>query len=308
MARRIRHSAMLTPFETSLIGLLLVVLMFGMGATLTPAHFRDVARRPKAFLIGTASQFGWMPLIAFGLSHALSLPPEAALGLIVMGSCPGGTTSNLFAQLSRADLALSVSMTAASKVVGIALMPLCLFLYARPFSDASLRIPYGEIVKTLVVLLVPVALAMAIRARRGERFGLIAEKVGSIAGLSVLILLVTLSVVRNAGLFALTPPSFYAAAIFLSGLGMLLGYGAARAAGLSVPERRTVAFETGVPNSPLCFAILLTSFPQQSQLLLLGLPMLCALVALTNASLLSAIFRSSPQTLTAGSASPRVGS
>ena len=102
---------MLSPLETSLIALLLIVLMFGMGATLTWPRFQELARHPRAFLIGTASQFGWMPLLAFALAKLLELPSEAALGLIVMGTCPGGTTSNLFSHLARADVALSISMT-----------------------------------------------------------------------------------------------------------------------------------------------------------------------------------------------------
>jgi BASS family bile acid:Na+ symporter len=69
-----------------------------------------------------------MPLIAFALAHLFHLPDEAAIGLIVMGTCPGGTTSNLFAHLSRADTALSLSMTAASKVIGIVMMPVSLYL------------------------------------------------------------------------------------------------------------------------------------------------------------------------------------
>src|SRR5687767_11989999 len=146
---------MLSPLETSLIGLLLIVLMFGMGASLTSERFREVLKYPRAFLIGTASQFGWMPLLAFLLARALHLPNEAAIGLIVMGTCPGGTTSNLFAHLSRADTALSLSMTAASKVLGIVMMPVSLYLYARGFSTDSLSIPYGEVVKTLLVLLLP---------------------------------------------------------------------------------------------------------------------------------------------------------
>jgi bile acid transporter len=282
---------MLTPLETSLIALLLVVLMFGMGATLTPARFREVVRQPKAFLIGTASQFGWMPLLAYLLAVGLELPPEAAVGLIVMGTCPGGTTSNLFAHLSRADVALSVSMTAASKVIGIAMMPLCLFLYARPFTSAELTIPYGDIVKTLVVLLVPVAIGMGLRRRYGERFARIAEKTGSAAGLVLLAALIGISVVRNADLFATITAPMYLAAVALGALGMSLGSVAARLFGLPLSQRRAVALETGIQNSPLCFAILVTTFPQTSQVEMLKLPLLYALFVLIEATLVTLVFR-----------------
>lgn len=278
---------MLTPLETSLIALMLVVLMFGMGTTLTLARFREVVRRPKAFVIGSASQFGWMPLLAFLLASTLELPAEAALGLIVMSACPGGTTSNLFAHLARADVALSIAMTATSKLLGIVMMPLCLLLYASRFTDASLPIPYGDVVKTLVVLLLPVLLGMAARRRFGERFAARAEKLGSASGMVLLVALVGISLVRNHALFATITPAMYLAACSLGAAGMALGALVARAAGLPRAQRRTVAFETGVQNSPLCLAILVTAFPGDAQLEILKLPLLYALFILVEASLVT---------------------
>lgn len=282
---------MLTPVETALIAVLLIVLMFGMGATLTVSRFREVLARPRAFLIGTASQFGFMPLLAYGLAKGLHLPDEAALGLVVMGMCPGGTTSNLFAHLSRADVALSISMTAASKVLGIVMMPLCLYLYARPFTSAAMPIPYGDIAKTLVVLLVPVAAAMLLRRRFGERFATVSEKLGSAAGLVVLVLLVAISVLRNAHLFSTITPTMYVAAFGLGACGLLFGALMAHSAGLSLAERRAVSFETGVQNSPLCFAILATAFPGDAQLQILRLPLLYALFVLVEASVAVVVYR-----------------
>lgn len=282
---------MLSPLETALIALLLVVLMFGMGATLTWERFQAVAREPKAFLIGTASQFGWMPLLAYGLAKGLELPPLAALGLVVMGTCPGGTTSNLFAHLAKADVALSIAMTAASKVLGIVMMPLCLYLYARPFTETNMPIPYGDVIKTLIVLLVPVAIAMLLRRRYGERFAHVAERVGSTSGMVLLLALVGISVVRNHALFATLTLPMCIAAIALGLFGMLAGALIARAAGLNTAQRRTVSFETGVQNSPLCFAILVSAFPGEGQLELLKLPLLYALFVLIEAALATVIYR-----------------
>jgi bile acid transporter len=283
---------MLSPLETALIALLLIVLMFGMGATLTTERFREVVAQPRAVLIGLASQFGWMPLLAYLLAKTFSLPAEAALGLVIMGTCPGGTTSNMFAYYARADVALSVSMTAASKLVAVVLMPVCLFLYARPFTDTAVQIPYFDVVKTLAVLLIPVALGMWLRKKRGERFAQRAEKAGSLAGLSVLVLLVVLSVVRNAGLFRTVTPGMYAAAILLGVLGMVLGDLAGRVAKLPRPQRQAVSFETGIQNSPLAFAIIATSFSGAVQTEMLKLPMLYALFVLIEASLVTLYYRS----------------
>lgn len=289
---------MLSPVETALIALLLSVLMFGMGATLTPARFREVVQHPRAVLIGLASQFGWMPLLAYVLAKTFALPTEAALGLIIMGTCPGGTTSNMFAYYARADVALSVSMTAASKLVGVVLMPLCLFVYARPFTDAAVGIPYVDIIKTLVVLLVPVALGMWLRRSRGEAFAHKAERAGSLAGLLVLLLLVTLSVFRNAALFSTITAAMYASAMLLGVLGMLLGDLAARTARLPTPQRRAVSLETGIQNSPLAFAVIATSFEGALQVEMLKLPLLYALFVLIEASLITLYYRAAGSSTT----------
>jgi predicted Na+-dependent transporter len=196
---------MLSPLEQVLLALLLVVLMVGMGATLTVDAFREVVRKPRGPLIGLASQFGWMPLIAFGLAHALALPPELAIGLIVVGCTPGGTTSNLFTYYARADLALSITMTALSSVAAVVLMPLALRVYAAPFSSATLAVPYTNIAATLALMLVPMGIGMAVRHRSPAAAARV-ERAGSVAGLAVLALLIGTGLVRNGHLLVESPP------------------------------------------------------------------------------------------------------
>jgi predicted Na+-dependent transporter len=182
-------------------------------------------------------------------------------------------------------------MTAASKLLGVVMMPLCLYLYARPFSSADMPIPYADIVKTLVVLLLPVALAMYLRSRWGERFARGAEKVGSISGLTLLVAIAGITALRNAHLFATISAPMYLAAITLGASGMLFGALVSGAFGLSSAARRTVSFETGVQNSPLCFAILALAFPSQGELSILRLPLLYSLFVLIEASLATAVYR-----------------
>jgi len=281
---------MLGPVEKGLLALLLLVLMTGMGATLERSQFVQVVSRPRGLLVGLASQFGWMPLIAFGLAHGLSLPAELALGLILVACTPGGTTSNLFTYYSRADLPLSISMTVTSTVVAVVAMPAVLAVYATPFTGAQIGIPYGSIVTTLLLVLLPVALGMYLRVRSPAAAAR-AEQLGSISGVLVLVLLVGVSVVRNRALFAQIPAAGYVAAAVLGIAGMLLGYGAARAVGLSPPGRRAVALETGIQNSPLAFAIILATFPPEAQDRMLWLPMLYALFVLISASIATLLFR-----------------
>ncbi len=93
------------------------IIMFGMGMTLTPTDVRRVATMPRAVLCGVLGQFVIMPLVAVALAKAFGLSPELAMGFIILGCCPGGTASNVVAYLAKADVALSVTMTACSTVL-----------------------------------------------------------------------------------------------------------------------------------------------------------------------------------------------
>lgn len=281
---------MITGFERALLALLLVVLMLGMGCTLEPRAFREVARKPKGLLIGIASQFGWMPLVAFGLAKGFGLPPELAIGLVLIGSTPGGTTSNLFAYYAKADIALSISMTVTSTVVAVAAMPAVLWVYATPFTSAELSIPFGSVVGTLLVMLLPVALGMVIRSR-SERWARRLERLGSHSGVAVLVLIVGSTVVNNVDALMAVSGAMLAAALLLGLAGFALGLGGARLAGLAVPQRRAVAFETSIQNSPLAFGIILASFEAPASERMLQMPMLYALLVLVSASVITATLR-----------------
>lgn len=281
---------MLGPLEKGLLAALLLVLMTGIGATLSPAHFKQIFKAPRGVLIGLASQFGWMPLIAFGLAKGLELPAPMAIGLVLIGCTPGGTTSNMFTYYARADVALSVSMTVVSTAVATVVMPLLLILYAEPLTSASLSLPLGNIITTLVLVLVPVAIGIAIRAK-SEAAAAKAERLGSASGIVVLVLLIGSSLWSNHADLARIPSAGYVAAIALGLLGMLLGYGVARAVRMGPAQRRAVALETGIQNSPLAFAIILAAFPESEQTEVLWLPMLYALFVLISASIATLVFR-----------------
>lgn len=276
--------------EKALLAILLLVLMTGMGATLTPKSFRDVASRPKGVVIGLASQFGWMPLIAFALAQTLGLTPALAIGLIIVGCTPGGTTSNLFAYYSRADVALSISMTVVSTVVAVVAMPLLIAFYASSVDGLAFDVPLGSIATTLALVLVPVGIGMAIRAK-SEVAAKRAERLGSWSGAAVLVVLIASSVWRNQSLFKEIPLGGYLAALLLGVIGLVAGY--AMSALLRLPERqrRAVALETGIQNSPLAFAIVISALPEAMQEEAIRLPMLYALFVLLSASAASWLFQ-----------------
>src|SRR5690606_21551841 len=105
------------------ISILLGIVMFGMGMTLTVQDFGEIFRQPKSVLIGVLSQFIVMPLLAYALAKGLNLPPEIAIGVILVGACPGGTASNVMTFLAKGNTALSVAITSVSTLLAPILTP-----------------------------------------------------------------------------------------------------------------------------------------------------------------------------------------
>ena len=144
--------------DTPVINPMLGVIMFGMGLTLYPSDFRIVLRRPLDILIGCLAQFTIMPLLAWLLVWAFALPKELALGVILVGCCPGGTASNVITYLAKGDLPLSVGMTATSTLLAPFLTPLLVWLMAGTMVDVDresmlLSIVYVVIAPIVVGLL-----------------------------------------------------------------------------------------------------------------------------------------------------------
>ena len=140
-----------------IFAIVVILLMLGLGATLTPADFRQARKVWKAPLVAVLCQFVFMPLISFALAIGLGVTKEQGISMLVVGCSPGGSTSNLFAYYSRGDLPLSIIATSLSTLLSIGLLPLCLLVYSPPFTDEHLRIPFSSLVPPLVVVRVSVA-------------------------------------------------------------------------------------------------------------------------------------------------------
>ena len=139
--------------NTKAINPMLGVIMFGMGLTLSPKDFRVVLSRPKDILIGCLAQFTVMPLLAWLLTWAFSLPRELALGVILVGCCPGGTASNVITYLAKGDLALSVGMTATSTLLAPVLTPLLVWLMAGTMVNVD---TVGMLLSIFYVVIAPI--------------------------------------------------------------------------------------------------------------------------------------------------------
>jgi BASS family bile acid:Na+ symporter len=273
-----------------LLALFLFLTMLGMGATLSLSDFREVARRPRLLLLGIASQFGWMPLVAFALAWALDLSSPIALGLVVMGCSSGGTTSNLFTYYARADLALSISMTVTSTVCAVVLMPLVLALYTAPFTGQDLTIPYANVVTTLVAVLVPVSLGIALRTWRAG-WAARAERVGSLCGIAVLGLVIASGTLgESERLFSFTAREILAGTA-LGPIGFACGWLGAKALGVRGRARRAICLETGIQNAPLAIGIVIASFSGDLEREILRVPLLYGVLVVPASALVALAFR-----------------
>ena len=139
--------------DTWTINPMLGAIMFGMGLTLAPQDFKVVLSRPKDILLGCLTQFTVMPLLALGLTWAFALPKELAIGVILVGCCPGGTASNVITYLAKGDLALSVGMTAASTLLAPLLTPLLVWLLAGTMVNVD---TLGMLMSIVYVVIAPI--------------------------------------------------------------------------------------------------------------------------------------------------------
>lgn len=139
--------------STSVINPLLGLIMFGMGLTLSPHDFQIIHRHPKNIILGCLTQFTVMPLLAWLLVRLFSLPEELAIGVILVGCCPGGTASNVITFLAKGDLALSVGMTAVSTILAPLLTPFLIWLLAGTFTQVD---TLGMLLSILYIVIAPI--------------------------------------------------------------------------------------------------------------------------------------------------------
>lgn len=288
-----------TEFEQIVLVAMVFVIMFGLGAGLTPRDFTSALRRPQGLIIAWLTQFGIMPLLAFLLviSFIMQLPTEfvapLALGTLLMGAVPAGTTSNIFTYFSKGNLGLSVMMTTNSTLWALIMTPLMLYIYGTRFMPAeqALQIPMRNIIITLATILIPVLLAMVVR-RYSPNIGAVMELMGGIVGIVFIVFLVATWVPRNWTLLAGTPWQVYVVVIGLGLFGIAIAYWIARAIKVHPKNARTIGLETGIQNGPLAIAIVILTFQGSSQLgLLLLVPAMYSLFIVLVATCVTFYFR-----------------
>ena len=263
----VNEATVVNEFEQTLLRIFIVIIMFGLGAGLTPKDFALALRRPWGLVIGWVTQFGIMPLTAYVLIVTVLFPFSTtediiliALGALIMGSVPAGTTSNLFTYFSKGNLALSVTMTVNSTLWAFIMTPAAMFVYSRLLGlDESLSIDFRELALVIVGLIIPVALGMLLR-RLSSNIGAVLELLGGVFGLLFIPFLIIIWVPRNWQLLLTTEWPTYVLAIGLGLVGITVAYYFAKLLRLHPANARTIALETGINNGPLAIAVIVAVY------------------------------------------------
>ncbi len=287
---------MVGAFEQAILAAMIFVIMLGMGAALTPRDFVLALKKPYGLVVGLVSQYGIMPLIALSLALILPVPDAVKIGIVIMGSMPGGTTSNIFTYFAKGNLALSVLMTVNSTIVGVLAIPFLVITnlaILKAVGAISVVIPASNIVITLVLLLVPVMIGVLLR-RWNANVGALVELTGGALGVLFIVLLLVTWVPRNWQFLMNTPVSVFACVTLLGWLGFFFGYLFSRLLRFSDRDSQTIAMEIGIQNGPLAIAIVVFTFvgPLQSmQQQVMAVPALYSLFIVLSSTALTIWFR-----------------
>lgn len=242
--------------STSSITPMLGVVMFGMGLTLRPSDFKPVLMRPKDILVGELAQFIVMPLIAWLLCMVFQLPTELALGVILVGCCPGGTASNVICYLAKGDIALSVAMTGVSTLLAPVVTPALVFFLAGEEVGVDV---IGMFQSIVYVVILPIVLGF-VANRYLNKF---TEKV-----VPLLPMVSTLAIATIIGIIVSHNSENILSCSIVVGevvvlhnvLGLCLGYLAGRVLGLKHDKRTAISIEVGMQNSGLATSLATTHF------------------------------------------------
>jgi len=237
----------LTAWIVPLLGL----IMFGMGLTLKAEDFREVARHPVRVLIGVLAQFIIMPLLAWLLCKVLGLPAEIAVGVILVGCCPGGTASNVITWFAKGDLALSVGITAVTTLLAPIVTPALIWLLASEWLPVSFWAMFSSI---LQMVLLPIILGLVAQRLLGERVKLAVEVLPLVSVVSI-VAIVAAVVAASQAKIAESGLLIMAVVILHNSLGLGIGYLAGRLCGMPLAQRKTLSIEVGMQNSGLGAAL-----------------------------------------------------
>ena len=243
--------------QTSWINYLLMIVMFGMGLTLKLDDFVIVFKRPKDIIIGCVAQFTIMPLLAFIIGRAFGLEAGLLAGVILVGTCPGGTASNVMTYLSRGDVALSIGMTSVNTLLAPFLTPAITYLLLKTTVSVDVLSMFLSIIK---VVIVPIALGFIINKFWGKYTQKVADVLPLIS-VTAITLIVAAVVSHNSERILATGAIVFVVVILHNLLGYLAGFGLGLALKIPLTRKKALAIEIGMQNSGLATSLAGSAFP-----------------------------------------------
>lgn len=235
---------------------MLGIIMFGMGMTMTVDDFKGVLQSPKAVVIGVVAQFAVMPGLAYLLCQLFQLPPEIAIGVILVGCCPGGTASNVITYMAKGNTALSVACTSVSTLLAPLLTPAIFYLLASQWIEINAMSMLGSI---LQVVLFPIILGLIVRSVLKQKVDAYIQVMPLISVVAIVAIVAAIiggskAQILESGLLILGVVALH------NGLGYLLGFWASRLFKLPYADSKAIAIEVGMQNSGLGVALAAVHF------------------------------------------------
>lgn len=241
----------LQQIRPTVINYLLGVVMFGMGLTLSLQDFKIVFSRPKDVIIGCLAQFTIMPLLAWGLTRTFQLDEALALGVVLVGCCPGGTASNVITYLAKGDLALSVGMTGVSTLLAPFMTPLLTWALAGKSVNVNV---VGMLLSILWVVILPIVIGLIAKWIWPKFTEKATDYLPAISSIAIS-LIVAIIIGANAGKLLAGGLMIVLVVVLHNLCGLSCGYLIGRLLKLSEPKKRAISIEVGMQNSGLASSL-----------------------------------------------------
>lgn len=245
----------------SAVSILLMIVLFGMGITLTPNDFKKVARNPLQVILGTIAHYVIMPFIAFLLVHLLGLTGAAAVGVILVGSAPSGTSSNVMSFLSGGDVALDVSIGLLSTLLAPVMIPTLLKLLAGKW----VNVPFSSMFfSAFQIVVIPIVLGIIVHTIFKEHVQKVIEIMPLISQVAILVIILAVLSANSKTILAVSTLILVPVIILHNLLGYLLGCGFSKLMKMDTPQQKAITFEVGMQDSALASTLAISFFEPAS--------------------------------------------
>lgn len=241
-----------TPYTSFLLG----VAMFGMGLTIKIEDFKFIFKHPKDMLIGCLAQFLIMPVTAYALARIFNLPPDLAIGVILVGCCPGGTASNVITHIAKGDTNLSVGMTTVSTLIAPIITPMLVYLLGGQWVKVS---ALSMMTSTIKVVLVPILLGIIVHKVLGNKTENISDVMPAVSVVAIVLIICGI-VGKNASSLVTCGIAVGIVVMLHNSFGLLLGFMVSKVLRLDTKKSTAIAIEVGMQNSGLAVSLAATNF------------------------------------------------